>query len=169
MSRTPRQRSTSRTGQIHLCAVCVADAGGYHAGGLTKQLTWMLEIPPESDTSARLGGRARTWFCRSCIASTFEADPIFAKRNSDLELRDPQWWTHPGHGCPDPPTSPRSWTSARVPEDLGRENRRRRRERHEGGDLPLAFLPRRRAVDATGGRQGRDARTTGDRALRPRR
>ena len=28
-----RDRSTTRTGQIHLCAVCVADAGGYHAAG----------------------------------------------------------------------------------------------------------------------------------------
>ena len=90
-----RDRSTTRTGQIHLCAVCVADAGGYHAAGLMRQLTWMLEIPPESDTSARLGGRARTWFCRACIESVSETDTIFADRNAHLELRDPQWWTHP--------------------------------------------------------------------------
>ena len=72
MSRTPQERTTSRTGQIHLCAICVADAGGYGSAGVMKQLTWMLEIPPECDTSARLAGRARTWFCRSCIESTLQ-------------------------------------------------------------------------------------------------
>ena len=95
MSRTPQERTTSRTGQVHLCAVCVADAGGYGSVGLMKQLTWMLEIPPESDTSARLGGRARTWFCRTCIESIFKIDTIFAERNGHLELLDPQWWNDP--------------------------------------------------------------------------
>ena len=90
-----RARSTTRTGQMHLCAICIHNGGGYHASTTSKQLTWMLEIPPESDTSAMLGGRARTWFCRSCIETTFETDAIFAERNRHLELRDPQWWTHP--------------------------------------------------------------------------
>ena len=41
------------------------------------------------------GGRARTWFCRSCIEAAFAAAAIFADRNQHLELLDPQWWTHP--------------------------------------------------------------------------
>ena len=93
--RTRAERVKTRTGQVHLCAVCLENGGGYHAAGNVKQLTWMLEIPPESDTSARLAGRARTWFCRACIEAVCEADPIFAERNAHLELRDPQWWTDP--------------------------------------------------------------------------
>ena len=93
--RTAKERRTSRTGQIHLCAVCVEDGGGYGSAGQVKQLTWMLEIPPDSDTCARLGGRPRTWFCRSCIEATFAGDPIFADRNRHLELEDPDWWTEP--------------------------------------------------------------------------
>ena len=97
MRRKPRARNTSRVGQIHLCAVCVENAGGYGVSedGHTKQLTWMFEIPPESDTYARLGGRARTWFCRPCFEAVCATDPIFADRNRELELKDPAWWMHP--------------------------------------------------------------------------
>ena len=96
-SRRPRARSTSRVGQMHLCAVCIENAGGYGVSddGHNKQLTWMFEIPPESDTYARLGGRARTWFCRPCFERVCSTDPTFAARNQDLELKDPAWWTHP--------------------------------------------------------------------------
>ena len=97
MSRKARVRNTSRVGGIHLCAVCVQNAGGYGGSedGHSQQLTWMFEIPPDSDTYARLGGRARTWFCRPCFESVCATDPIFADRNRDLELKDPAWWTHP--------------------------------------------------------------------------
>ena len=120
MSRTPQARTTSRTGQVPLCAVCVADAGGYGSVGLMKQLTWMLEIPPESDTSARLGGRARTWFCRTCIESIFKIDTIFAERNGHLELLDPQWWNDPATDAQIAYLSGLLDQRA-VPEDLARE------------------------------------------------
>ena len=97
--RTRQARSTTRNGQMHLCGTCVADAGGYHTSEtdprVKKQLTFMLEVPPESDTSARLGGRSRTWFCRSCIEAIFETDPPFAERNRHLELVNPRWWDDP--------------------------------------------------------------------------
>ena len=95
--RRARDRLTTRIGQIHLCAVCVENAGGYgvNEAGRGKQLTWMFEIPPDSDTYVRLGGRARTWFCRPCLAAVCAADPIFAARNGHLELRDPAWWRQP--------------------------------------------------------------------------
>lgn len=91
-SRRPRDRLTTRIGQIHLCAVCVENAGGY---GVNEEGRSMFEIPPDSDTYVRLGGRARTWFCRPCLAAVCAADPIFAARNRHLELRDPAWWAQP--------------------------------------------------------------------------
>ena len=81
MSRKAKDRSTSRVAQIHYCAVCEQQ----NPGATPKVLTWMLEIPPESDTYVRLGGRARTWFCRSCIEAVYAADPIFSARNAHLE------------------------------------------------------------------------------------
>ena len=87
-----RERSTSRRGQIHLCAVCETKNASEMGA---KKLTWMCEIPPNSDTYAFLGGRCRTWFCRCCYKDTCTADTIFAERNGHLELEDPAWWTQP--------------------------------------------------------------------------
>ena len=96
MSRPKNERARSRLAQIHYCAMCIADAGGDAEALLeTKKLTWMIEIPPESDTCTKLGGRARTWFCRGCVAQTCEEDTIFRERNGHLELEDPAWWNDP--------------------------------------------------------------------------
>ena len=88
MSRTKYDRMRSRIGQIHCCAIC------YEDGNNSKQLTWMLEIPPESDTYAKLL-RQRTWFCRACLTTIYATDPIFTERNQHLTLKEPVWWTQP--------------------------------------------------------------------------
>ena len=89
MSRSKRERETSRVAQIHYCAICWEEGNGR-----TKGLTWMLEIPPESDTYIRLGGRARTWFCRDCVTEIVLTDPIFSEKTARLELLNPDWWNH---------------------------------------------------------------------------
>ena len=149
-SRRPRTRSTSRVGQMHLCAVCIENAGGYGVSedGHSKQLTWMFEIPPESDTYARLGGRARTWFCKPCFKRVCVIDQTFAARNQDLELKDPAWWTHPA-------------TEAQIsylvnlldqrmiPRDTTQRDRRPHRKRHERRSRSVARQPQDLTVGPT--------------------
>ena len=90
MSRPKQDRARSRIGQFHNCALCVEQTGA-----MTKTLTWMLEIPENSNTYALLGGRPRTWFCRRCANDLFTADTVFRDRNAHLELIDPDWWAEP--------------------------------------------------------------------------
>ena len=163
--RTAKERRTSRTGQIHLCAVCVEDGGGYGSGCRVKQLTWMLEIPPDSDTCARLGGRPRTWFCRSCIEATFAGDPIFADRNRHLELEDPHWWTQPASNAQI------TYLTALLDQRVSTQtaaagDRDSRRERHQRPSIPMAQSPRHRTVAAKDGRRRRHPRTTRHRPLK---
>lgn len=98
MSRKAEARATSRVGQIHRCAVCDADLAartGDPYSPAIKKLTWMFEIPPESDTYVKLHGRPRTWFCKPCFDKTCGSDRVFAERNAHLELQAPSWWTNP--------------------------------------------------------------------------
>ena len=96
MSRPKNERAKSRVGQVHLCAMCVDQADNAADGyAQVKKVTWMVEIPPESDTYVQLGGRPRTWFCRECFNATCAADSIFRDRNAHLELQQPEWWHDP--------------------------------------------------------------------------
>ena len=91
MSRPKKERARSRIGQLHNCALCIEQTGGNYQ----KTLTWMLEIPENSNTYVLLAGRPRTWFCRQCAEDLFKADAIFRDRNAHLELVEPDWWRDP--------------------------------------------------------------------------
>lgn len=95
MSRKPAERRTTRVGQMHLCAICEVDAAATGGEENIKKLTFMLEVPAESVTYVRLGGRCRTWFCRACVEDTCRADEVFAARNAHLVLEVPGWWNEP--------------------------------------------------------------------------
>ena len=95
MSRKLAERRTTRVGEMHLCAMCEADAAAAGAEANIKKLTFMLEVPAESVTYVRLAGRCRTWFCRACVEETCRTDGIFAARNAHLVLEVPGWWNEP--------------------------------------------------------------------------
>ena len=55
----------------------------------------MFEIPPESDTYARLSARAQAWFCLDCSGAVAKVNPVFQARNGTLEPLTPDWWHDP--------------------------------------------------------------------------
>ena len=53
-----------------------ADAAAAGAKTNSKKLTFMLEVPAESVTYVRLGGRCRTWFCGACVEEMCRTEAV---------------------------------------------------------------------------------------------